>query len=231
VRFQDGLKLDLQRLGRGCAEHGVGLVVDGIQGAGPLPVDLEGVSAFATGVHKGLMAPQGLGLLWTSPALRAELSPLGSWLSVEAGADFNRANTDFDRRWLTDGRKLEHGSPNSLSLSALEVSLRLLREAGPARIAAHVSGLQRALLQRLAGSAAFGADAARLEALRAAGRLGPFLALHHGGRGAAWLHESLRAGAVRGVLASAREGYLRLAFHGWHREEDLERIAGWLLAE
>ncbi len=100
VRFQDGLRLDLARLARGCQERGVALVVDGIQGAGVLPLRLEGISAFATGVHKGLLSPQGAGLLWTAPEFRERLSPVGSWLSVEEGGDFRRPATDLERAWL-----------------------------------------------------------------------------------------------------------------------------------
>ncbi|MDH3285948.1 MAG: aminotransferase class V-fold PLP-dependent enzyme, partial [Acidobacteriota bacterium] len=72
VRFQDGLRLDLARLARGCNERGVHLVVDGIQGAGTWPVAMERFAAFAAGGHKGLLAPQGLGILWTDPGFRRE---------------------------------------------------------------------------------------------------------------------------------------------------------------
>jgi selenocysteine lyase/cysteine desulfurase len=99
VRFQDGIVLDLPRLAKGCAAKRVALVVDGIQGAGTLVPSLDGVSAFATGGHKGLLAPQGLGILWTDPTFRQELVPAGSWLSVEQSTDFSRHSTDPDRDW------------------------------------------------------------------------------------------------------------------------------------
>lgn len=67
-----------------------------------------------------------------------------------------------------------------------------------------------------------------LSALRRAGRLGSFLAFHHGGRGARGLEAALRSGYQQGVLASVREGYLRVAFHGFHVEADVERAAAWL---
>ena len=116
VRFQDGIRLYVSRLARGCAERGVSLVVDAIQGAGVLPMPLEGGAAVATGAHKGLLSPQGAGLLWTSPPFRASLSPLGSWLSVEGGSDFARPSTDLERDWLPDGRKFEQGGGGGLLL-------------------------------------------------------------------------------------------------------------------
>lgn len=230
VRFQDGLALDLGRLGRGCAERGVELVVDGIQGAGTLPIALDGVAAFATGGHKGLLAPQGLGFLATSARFRARLLPLGSWLSVEDATDFRRPSTDFERPFLTDGQLFEQGVPDLLSGVALEAALEVLLRPGIGAIAAHVARLRRAAIDLLAEIPAWRGEARRLRELDDAGRLGAILGLHHGGRGQPALDAVLRAGQRQGVYASVREGYLRLALHGWHSPADLQRIAGWLAA-
>lgn len=230
VRFQDGLRLDLGRLAAACADRGALLVVDGIQGAGTLPLDLSGVSAFATGVHKGLLSPQGAGLLWTAAALRERLAPLGSWLSVEQGSDFSRPSTDHTRAWLDDGCKLELGGYAGLMLAPLGASLRLLRSAGVEAIAAHVHDLQARLIAALASMPAFAAEAERLAALHQKGRLGSIVSLHHGGRGAAWLTALVEQGAKRRIYTSAREGYLRIALHGWHGEADVERLVAWLAA-
>lgn len=227
VRFQDGLKLDLQRLGKACRERGVHLVVDGIQAAGTVPVDLRGLAAFATGGHKGLLAPQGMGFLWTEEGFRRSLSPCGTWLSVEDATDFSRPSTDFHRAWLPDGRVLEPGGPNLLQTAALAESLRLINRAGVPAIATHVAGLQARLLDGLADSS-WAAACERLGALLASGRLGSILAFHHDGLGAEQLNALLKAGFGRGVFASVREGYLRVAFHGFHTEADVDRVAAWL---
>ncbi len=229
VRFQDGLRFDLRALAAACRGRGVPLVVDGIQGAGTLGVDLDrsGVAAFATGGHKGLLAPQGLGLLWTEGAFRRELAPPGGWLSVEDATDFARPSTDFDRRFVAGGEALELGVPNLLGGVALARALELLAGAGIARIEAHVLALVDALLDRLAHGPWSG-EAARLHALRGRGRLGPIVALHHGDRGPDGLARRLEEARGRGIFASVREGYLRIAFHGWHVAADVERLADWL---
>jgi selenocysteine lyase/cysteine desulfurase len=228
VRFQDGLKLDLARLGRACRERGVALVVDGIQGCGTEVPDLTGVAALSCGGHKGLLAPQGQGFLWTDPAFRARLQPEGTWLGVEGGTDFTRPSTDFNRGWLADGRGLEPGSPSLLGCAALAASLGLLGEVGVPVLTAHVRRLQAALLDQLAAMPAWRAETARLRALWAEGKLGPFLALHHGGRGAEGLQALVHAGLRQGIYTTVREGYLRLALHGFHGEADVARLAGWL---
>jgi len=227
VRFQDGLKLDLQRLGKACRERGVHLVVDGIQAAGTVPVDLEGLSAFATGGHKGLLAPQGMGFLWTEECFRQSLSPSGTWLSVEQATDFSRPSTDFDRAWLPDGRALEPGGPNLLQASTLLESLHLINSAGASVIRTHSTMLQARLLERLGGTS-WAPECDRLGALLRAGRLGSFLAFHHGGGGPDGLNTLLKSGFRQGIFASVREGYLRVAFHGFHTEEDVDRVAAWL---
>jgi len=228
VRFQDGLRLDLAKLVEGCALRGVDLVVDGIQGAGTLPVDLPGVAAFATGGHKGLLAPQGQGFLWTAENFRLRLVPSGSWLSVEDATDFTRPSTDFNRDWRRDGTRLEQGVPNLLGCAPLWASLKLLNEVGVDAICRHIHGLQGMLLDGLERTYAWSAEAARLRPLWQEHRLGSILALHHGTRGPEGLSQLMMEGTARRVMTSVREGYLRIAFHAMHGEEDVARVLGWL---
>lgn len=49
--------------------HGAVLIVDGAQAAGHLPVDLEalGADAYVASGHKGLLGPQGIGVLYLAP--------------------------------------------------------------------------------------------------------------------------------------------------------------------
>jgi len=64
--------------------------------------------------------------------------------------------------------------------------------------------------------------------LLAAGRLGSILAFHHGGRGPEGMERLLRSGYRQGMFASVREGYLRVAFHGFHTDQDVARVGAWL---
>jgi len=38
----------------------------------------------------------------------------------------------------------------------------------------------------------------------------------------------LRHGFGHDIYATAREGYLRIAFHAWHTQRDVDRILTWL---
>ncbi len=226
VRYQDGTRMDLTRLGRACRERGVHLVVDGIQGAGTVPLSLEGVSAFATGGHKGLLGMQGQGLLWTSPVLRSLLLPIGTWLSAPEAFSQSGHRHDLGDLWSQGGRRLEAGSPSILSCAALATSLALMTEAGgAAAIHAHVAGLQRALLARLVPLPAWQAESKRLTDLLDAGRLGSILSF---ALPQDRCHALLRSAPRHHVHTSTREGYLRIALHGWHGGTDIERIVAWL---
>lgn len=233
VRFQDGLMLDLGLLGRLCDERGVDLVVDGIQGAGTHVPDLSHAAAFATGGHKGLLAMSGQGFLWTSPAFRARLSPIGSWLSVEEGGNFARPMTDHDRRWLTTGQRLEQGGYNILGSLVLGDSLDIINKSGVANIESHVRALQTELIETLQLHAAVSgpfsnaggrAELTRLAAMVDAGRTGPIIGLHHHGRGPAFLESLADKLRARNIFVSTREGYLRIAFHGWHESTDVAAV-------
>jgi cysteine desulfurase/selenocysteine lyase len=228
VRYQDGIRLDLNRLGRGCRERGVHLVVDGIQGAGTVASSFDGVSAFSTGGHKGLLGLQGQGLLWTDHAFRQQLIPLGTWLSAPDDFSQGGTQTQSSELWATDGRRLEAGSPSILSCAALASSIRLLVQGGgAATIQAHIAQLQRSLLATLATDAAWAAEAGRLGDLLAADKVGSILSFALSSETSARL---LKAAETQGISASTRDGYLRIAFHGWHGSSDVERCATWLLS-
>ena len=228
VRFQDGLKLDLAKLGAACRRRGIHFVVDGIQGAGTAIPSLYGVSAFATGGHKGLLGPVGQGFLWTDPLFRKLLAPTGSWLSVEDGTEFSRPSTDFNRSWLEDGRRMEAGSPNLVGCAGLLESLRTLHLPGIPVLAAHIKVLQSRLLDATARIPAWAAESQRLRGLLERDRLGSILSFHHGDMDPVAFQELLERGFRRGVYGSMREGYLRVAFHGWHSEQDVDRAVDWL---
>lgn len=229
VRYQDGIRLDLEKLGRGCRARGVHLVVDGIQGAGTMVTSFEGVSAFSTGGHKGLLGLQGQGLLWTDRAFRQQLIPLGTWLSAPDHFSQGGKQTPNDALWAEDGRRLEAGSPSILSCAALASSIRLLVErGGAAALQSHIVALQRALLAKLAMHPAWAAEARRLDELVQAGRVGSTLSFAIPDERCARLLDDAEA---RGISISIREGYLRIAIHGWHTASDINRCVEWLLSD
>jgi selenocysteine lyase/cysteine desulfurase len=71
-----GLRHPIEGIARAAKARGVEWVlVDGAQSAGMIPVALggSGVDAYAMSPHKWIQAPKGLGLFYTTPALRTQL--------------------------------------------------------------------------------------------------------------------------------------------------------------
>ena len=62
---------DIAGIGRLCAEKRIHLVVDAMQSVGVMPLDVSALppSMLAFGCHKGMLVPQGLGVLYASKSL------------------------------------------------------------------------------------------------------------------------------------------------------------------
>jgi selenocysteine lyase/cysteine desulfurase len=129
IQYARGLRLDLDRLSLGCRARGILLGFDAIQGLGAVPLDLAATPAdfVAADGHKWMLGPEGLAVLYVTPALRPRLRlHQYGWHMLEHPGDFER------RDWApaTDARRFECGSPNLMGAHGLEASLGLLQEVG-----------------------------------------------------------------------------------------------------
>lgn len=129
VQYNVGLRLDLQRLGEACRDHGALFCVDAIQSIGALPFDAQAVQAdfvVADG-HKWMLGPEGLALFYcrNDRLEELELHQYG-WHMVANRGEFDRK----DWAPAADATRFECGSPNFLGIHALEASLSLLEEVG-----------------------------------------------------------------------------------------------------
>lgn len=148
VQFISGYLADIKEICRICHGRGIYVVVDGIQAAGCVPIDVQesGVDALCAGGHKWLMSPQGTGFLYMTPEFRDMLTlAQAGWLSVEEPWDFFNRN----QKIKTCGRKFENGMPNVPGLYGLGASLSLILEAGPAGMFKHISSLGDILAEGL----------------------------------------------------------------------------------
>lgn len=134
VRYDTGLCLDIERLGRAARAHGALVCVDAIQHLGARPLDVAElpVDFVAAGSHKWLLAPEGLGLFWSAPAARARLRQTHyGWRMRE-----DMFNFDSDHGVLPEsGRRFEPGTLNNAGIRGLDAALGLLLETGMNAIA------------------------------------------------------------------------------------------------
>lgn len=137
VQWDDGLRLDLPRLGTLCREAGVRLFVDAIQEFGALEMNVEtcAIDYLAAGSHKWQMGPEGMGVFYAREGLRQSLgiaSP--GWRMLDDPYRFDRP----DRSPSSTGRRFEGGSPNTVGQIALNASLGVLESEGVASVEASI---------------------------------------------------------------------------------------------
>lgn len=152
VTYHAGQRHDIESIGRLCAEKGIYLVVDVMQSIGVLDVDVKklGVSALAAGCHKGLLIPQGLGLLYVRGGL-SELQPTYLGMSSLANPPADHIANPNDLATRTDAGRFEFGNYNLPHLYALISAVDLILKAGPANIDQHVLDLGDRLIAKLDG--------------------------------------------------------------------------------
>ncbi len=210
VQFQTGLRMPLRELSERAHRVGAALCVDGIQGLGAVPVDVErdGVDAYAAGGHKWLMGVEGAGMLYLRADLARTLRPhLAGWLSHDDAFGFllrGPGLLSHDKGFRDDAGLVEGGTPSAAGYAALEASLDVLLGLGVANVYAHVNayldGLEAALVERGFRSLR-GANAGQRSCI-----LGTIPPTHD----APWWSKEL---ADRGVMTSCPDGVLRFAPH------------------
>lgn len=101
------------------------LIVDGAQAAGHLPVNIGelGADAWACSGHKGLLGPQGTGLLYLSPEVDAAPLIVGGTGSSSEGPEMTTERPD----------RYEAGTANVPGIAGLGAAARFLAEHGEAQ--------------------------------------------------------------------------------------------------
>jgi selenocysteine lyase/cysteine desulfurase len=195
VQSSDGRVADLDAL----KDAGAPLFLDATQSAGALPVDLEGVDFLVAGGYKWLLCPRGLSFLYVRPERLLELEPWhAGWKSID---DVYERFYGLPKNLTADARRLDT-SLAWLVAAGSRASLELIDALGVGRIAEH----NRSLVARFCaglGIPETGSSIVQVERPDAEAAM-----------------ERLRAA---GISCSVRAGALRLAFHLYNDEADVER--------
>ena len=150
VTFHAGHRFDIASVGRLCAEKGLYFVVDAMQGIGVVPIDAKatGAAFLGSGTHKGLLVPQGLGLLyWNAELTELEPSYLATISLAEPPSNFI-ARPDNMTLAPTAGR-FELGNFNLPAIQALGASIDFINGIGIENIQNHCFDLGDYLIGRL----------------------------------------------------------------------------------
>jgi selenocysteine lyase/cysteine desulfurase len=145
VEWLTGARHDIRAMAELAHNHGAYLVVDGIQAAGALKVDVKrlGVDFYACGSYKWLVGCSGAGFLYVRKDLIPDLDPVQyGYRSVE--------EHDMARPRLKDSaKKYELGEPSYLSTVGTMAAMKMLLDIGPSAIEARVLKLAQRLYDGL----------------------------------------------------------------------------------
>jgi len=124
-----GTKMPLYEVGRIALGRGILFMVDGAQGAGHMEIDAENmnIDILAVPGHKGLLGPQGTGMLYVKEGLAIE--PL-----LEGGTGSSSKMLD-QPHVIPEG--YEAGTLNTVGIIGLGASLEMIRKIGVKAIAHH----------------------------------------------------------------------------------------------
>ncbi len=158
TQWSNGYRIDLSGLAELAASMGAWLIVDGIQQAGAVPFDLDGIDFLIAGGHKWLNAPMGTGFTYLSDRVLNELEP-GSWgyLGLEPpeggwGNYFTTPGITPDRQYefIRSAKRFElNGTSNYPGAIALGKSLEVVNEYGIEAAAEHIWNLGDRLIEGL----------------------------------------------------------------------------------
>lgn len=132
-----GTKMPLVEVGRIALRHGILFMVDGAQGAGHMNIDVDemNIDILALPGHKGLLGPQGTGLLYVKEGLALE--PLMEGGTGTASKKLEQPHV------IPEG--YEAGTINVPGIIGLGASLEIIKKIGVPAISLH----ERKLTERL----------------------------------------------------------------------------------
>ena len=212
VCYRNGSLLDVEAITKVAHERGALVIVDSYQAAGHVPIDVNtlGVDLLATGVLKYLLGSAGLGFLYCRAGLAERLLPTQTgWFADEDVF----AMDIHDYSPAPDARRFQSGTPPVPSLYAGIAGIGLMQEIGIAATRTHVQALNDLLVE--------GVDelGGIVVTPRAHAQRGALVAIRSTDD-----HALVAALDADGVIASCRDGNLRISAHAYNTVSDIEAV-------
>jgi cysteine desulfurase / selenocysteine lyase len=148
VEFSNGLRNDLRSISEIVHRHGAYLVVDVIQSAGALKIDVkkDGADFLATSFHKWLLGPEGTGFLYIKDELIGKFDPVTTgWLAVEDPEAFDNMNLNFSKT----AQKFESGTHNLIGYVGAKAAIEIFHKLGMDEVEKRVLELSGKLQEEL----------------------------------------------------------------------------------
>lgn len=215
VEYSTGVRNDIAALAALCKEKNILFCVDGIQGMGVLPIDVQalGVDFIMADGHKWLLAPEGCGILYVRREVIDQLNnTMAGWCGLKNPQDYD--NTD--QPYKSNARKFEEGSHNLLAINALGTSMRILQAAGYDLIQERIRSTTSLLMQ---GARDKGYTVVTPDAWE--NRAG-IVSMRKDGQDIAAVAKMLLDDHK--IVIAARRGFLRVSPHFYNDEDEIKRL-------
>jgi selenocysteine lyase/cysteine desulfurase len=123
VRWTDGARIDLERIGARARDVGARLVVDLTQSAGAMPFDVSAVRPdfLVAAGYKWLLGPFSVGYLWVAPEHRGGTPLEHNWIN-RAGAENFATLTDYRDDYQPGARRFDVGQRTNFLLTPMAIA-------------------------------------------------------------------------------------------------------------
>jgi len=151
VEYVNGFRHDLRALSEIAHEHGAYLIVDAIQSAGAMQIDVkrDDVDFLTTACYKWLLSPPGAGYLYVKKELIEKFEPpYVGWASVKQDIFETIDFWDiWNLRLSETASRFEVGSPSFISLTGATEALKMLLNIGIENISRRILKLTDYLIE------------------------------------------------------------------------------------
>ncbi len=217
VQFNNGYRVDLEKLGEFCRENGIIFCVDGIQGTGVIPIDVPSahIDLFSCGCQKWMLGPCGTAFFYLSERAEEMIKPpLLGWLSVDWGGEFS----DLLRYGLTPRTgpsKYEIGTYPFQDISALEASVDLLQSFDRQAAWDHIRSLTGMIIEFVESDRRY-----KLKSSIEESRRSGIVAIQANDSQKLFSHLT-----DKGFAVSFREGSVRVSPHFYNNEDEINALS------
>lgn len=217
VEYVNGFRNNLRTLSEIAHKHGAYLIVDAIQSAGALQIDVkrDNIDFLTTACYKWLLSPPGAGYLYVREELIQDLEPpFVGWASVKQDIFETVEFWDILNLNLSEtASRFEVGSPSIISFAGATASLNMLLNFG-------MKNIERRIL-RLSGYL--------IEAIK---KLGLKLQTSEEPQYRSGIvnfiidkpKETVQKLSDKGIVVSARANGIRVSPHFYNSEEEIDKL-------
>lgn len=216
VEFLTGQRFDLRAIAERAHEVGTLLIVDGVQAAGYIPLDVKSldVDVYITGSYKWLIGPMGAAVAYIRRDLYEELEPgLVGWRSVK---DMWSLDVSTEIQYADTARKFEYSTSAYCAKLGMAKSIEYLLRLGIDAIYDHNMKITQYLIEELENL-----PNVKLVTPVEQEKRGSIVTVKIVGKDIGEVAEKLTRGNGRKIVVSIRRGLLRFSPHFYNDEEDL----------